>query len=586
MKMFNRKLFSIILLMNTLANTWCNGTEYTTLSSLIDKKIHNKDSNTVSNTFESYSDDNDNCIKCDINNYINDDFINPNPVPFLVRGTMTERNNQYYLDKMNEIMNGKYIKDYNSIDEEQSVPFIPLIVNYNNEYTLSKIIKEYNYNDQYTPRLTLDPSDKYTDREAQYFIDNLIKHGQVINEDILKIIANKFGSHNINRVIDKYLSYICNVFNTLSSNEDILDYYELLNYNLIQVSANALPFFYNILYGKLPKLQSNNVVFKKIQSKRKYNLLITLQINALQKPIANIFKNSNSINLMEKILYNTNKTNDNIFILDSVINSIISITKDDTFINNENNKNKLLNNFNMYIKNIRTADKIYIDNRLREISNNILFNDNFTSCDTNQYNNLGLLINALKEQTSSFPKELINKNDLILSIKFNNENLKSILEYSFCNNTNNNISNKNIKIIVDTLNDKNIDNNIKHNLLKHIVKLVVSSIINHDNKVDLDSFCTSFIYLLEEENFYILNEAIQHLRHENTAEISQQIANIRNCFHDYFIKKMFEIKINNLVDIVKFNINVSEECIKQRSQFISNVLYEILWNENNSKIFF
>ena len=558
--MVMKKLFSIILLMSNLANIECHEHEYKTLASLIDKKIYNKSSNTLSNNDTIF---NDNSSIHDINNYINDDLVNPNPAPLFIRGKLTERENKYYLDRMSDIMNGNCIRPLKDEDQLSDL--------------LSESSEHEDYN-EYAPKLVFDPDDKYTNSEAKSVSYNLISNGKVIDSEVLEHIANRFGKNNTINFIYKYMLYIFNIFNILYKEEDILDYYELLHYNLIQIPVSEKTFFQEIRSVALI-LKSDNVMFQIKQNNEYYSFLITLTINALQKPISDILKGNNNINLLEKIIYNTNKNNNNVFILDSIINSIISILKDDTFINDKNNMNKLLNNFNIYTKYISNADKIYINNRLKDVLNNIKSLDN----DTNQCNNLNLLINSLKY--SLLPIELKDKNDLVLTLKFKNKDLINILKYSFDKNINTNVQNKNIEIIINTLNDNNIDNDIKFYLLNYIIQFVNL----YSGNVDLTLFCKNFVYLLEEENFYTLLYITNKLRNEIIKfqpNNKQHIEYIKDDIIDCFIRKMLELKLNvNNVNIIKFKENTNEECIKKRIQFINSVLYEILWKENNSKIF-
>lgn len=596
MKMFNKKLLSAILLINSLASIECYGTEYKTLASVIDKKIYNKDISEVSDNTNTLFNDNSNIY--DINNYINDDFVNPNPYPLFLRGTLTEREKQYYLDRMTEIMNGKYMKCFKNNDEdEQSLDFFEVDNDKHNQFEFRgkdnqllefDLSTEYIKNNicEYAPQLVLDPNDKYTDREAQYFINDLIKNEKSIDKNVLERIVDKFGNNNVYRFINKFVSYIINTFDTLSKKEDVLDYYELLHYNLIQMPLNDADVFFdfwNNIRSIASQIQPNNTRFQIIEKDKYYVLLIKLQGNALQETISNIFKSSNNTNLLEKIIYNTNTKKDNVFILDNVTNSIISIIKDEEFIDNENNKNKLFDNFSTYIRYISNIDRIYIKKDLEQELNN-----KNTNYNTTQIDNLNSLVNKLGEQIFTLPIKLNDKNDLLLMIKANNENLDNILKYSFSNI---NIQNNNIKIIVNTLNDNNVDNNIKYNLLKYIMRSINSNSSTNGRDYFV-SFCKNFVYLLEEENFYTLIDIIYKredsniYNNETSEQIDQKIDEIVDCL----VKKMLELNIEdvnnvNKINIVKFQENVSKECLKKRTEFINNLLDKILYNENNSEIF-
>ena len=551
------------------------------VASIINKKIYNN-TDIMSNN---------NSINIhDINNYINDDFTNPNPAPSFIRGTLNEKEEQYYLDRMAEIMNGEYMPlaiKYQTLNDPYTPPNSPCGLPDDEEYSgfiteqmpsffttqernrISSFAKEHNFNCDVNelaykaiPPVKLDTSYKCKQIKIQEFVETLGRQGKFIDTDIVKEdIEQIFGTELISTCVKQYLSYMFKIFEKLSQEEDVLLNYDLINYTLINLPIEYSNFDY--FEYEIRTLQSDNVKTTITQNDQSFIVVMSINPNALKKIIVPAFK-QNDITKLKNIIQINNKKNSNMQVMDSIANSITSIINDNTFIFNKNNTNQLLNNFKIYIKYNSNSNNSYLKNCLEQAIKK----------------NYGILTNTVKSNISqtllkiitdyinnnNLYSELQNTTDLLLTMEIKQSNFEDIIKQILTNSNNN--QNKNIKVIVDTLNDKSIDKSVKQIILSNIVDIIINNINKNQTDSQINIFCSKLIILLEEDNFYLILDIIKQ-KMTNKKEFTNILTNMTNVINDFLIYKMLYYDID-----ATENQNTIEDqlIINARQKFIDEVI--------------
>ena len=545
------------------------------VASIINKKIYNN-TDIMSNK---------NSINIqDINNYINDDFTNPNPAPSFIRGTLNEKEEQYYLDRMAEIMNGEYIPVEENIEEEENIINDPLFFRNQERNNLISFAREHNLDcdiqelvNKAIPPLKLDPNYKYKQIKIQEFIEMLGRQGKFLDIDIFEEDIKKiFGTESISTCVEQYLLYMFKIFEKLSQEEDILFNYDLMNYTLINLPIKYLDQL-NYLEYKMRTLQSDNVKTILTQDDKSFSVVMSINPNALKKIIVSAFK-QNDITKLKNIIQITNKKNSDIPVMNSVANSITSIINDNTFIFNENNTKQLLNNFKIYIKYNNKLNNSCLEDCLKHaISKNYGILTNTVKSNISQ-----ILLNIIENYTNNTNLyiELQNTTDLLLTMEKKQDNFEYIIKQILTNSNNN--QNKNIKVIVDTLNDKNIDKSIKQRILSNIVNIVINNINKNYADSQINIFCSNLISLFEEDNFYSILDIIKQ-KITNKTEFTNILTDMKNVINDFLIYKM----LCSEIDATENHSTIEDTLITNaRQEFIYEVIPCIFRTKTNIKNLF